>query len=117
VEPPNPVASTMDLPAETSKGRGAFDTGLHRRQWEFMKGASRGWLGADYSAASCSVQGQRAPQWSDAAHSNTWAAAHAYPVSAVGWAEMLNQGFSSLVLQLLKSRSGDVDGQGVGLGF
>jgi hypothetical protein len=30
---------------------------------------------------------------------------------------MHNQGFSGLVLQLLKSRSGDVDGQGVGLGF
>jgi hypothetical protein len=53
----------------------------------------------------------------DAAHSNTWAAAHAYPVSAVGWTEILNEGFSGLVLQLLKSRSGDVDGQGVGLGF
>ena len=59
----------------------------------------------------------RAPQGSNAAHSNVWAAAHAYPVSAVGWAEMLNQGFSSLVLQLLQGRSGYVDGQGVGLGF
>jgi len=53
----------------------------------------------------------------DAAHSSAWAAAHAYPVGAVGWAEMLNQGFSGLMLQLLKSRCGDVDGQGVGLGF
>jgi hypothetical protein len=30
---------------------------------------------------------------------------------------MLNQGFAGLVLELLKSRGGDADGQGVGLGF
>jgi hypothetical protein len=30
---------------------------------------------------------------------------------------MLNQGFSGLMLQLLKSRCGDVDGQGFGLCF
>jgi len=32
----------MDLPAGSGKGPWAIDIGLHRRQWEFMKGAS--WL-------------------------------------------------------------------------
>lgn len=52
----------MDLAPSAGKGNWAIDTGLHRRQWEFMKGASRGWFGADSSAASCSVQGQSAAE-------------------------------------------------------
>ena len=35
----------------------------------------------------------------------------------MGRPHVLNQGLTGLVLQLLKSRSGDVDGQGLGLGF
>jgi len=60
--PPNPIAATMDLPAGAGKDFSGFDTGLHWRQWEFMKGVSRGWFGADSSAASCSVQGQSAAE-------------------------------------------------------
>ncbi len=37
-----------------------IDTSLHRGQWEFMKGASPGWLAADAAAARCSVQGPSA---------------------------------------------------------
>ena len=40
MEPPNPVATTMDLPARAIKGNSPFDTGLYRWQREFMKGAS-----------------------------------------------------------------------------
>jgi len=39
--PPNPIAATMDLPAGAGKDFSGFDTGLHWRQWEFMKGASQ----------------------------------------------------------------------------
>jgi hypothetical protein len=60
MEPPNPVAATMDLPAGAGKLPGAIDTGLHREQRGFMKVASRGWPGSGSSAASCSVQRQRA---------------------------------------------------------
>jgi hypothetical protein len=40
MEPPNPVAATMDLLAGSGKEPRAIDTGLHRMQREFMKGTS-----------------------------------------------------------------------------
>ena len=60
VQPPNPIATTMDLPVWADKRSRVIDTSLHRGQWEFMKGASPGWLAADVAAARCSVQGQSA---------------------------------------------------------
>ena len=41
MEPPNPVAATMDLLARSGKGSSPFDTGLYRRQQGFMKGDQR----------------------------------------------------------------------------
>ena len=35
----------------------------------------------------------------------------------MGWPQVLNQGFTGLVLQLLQGRGGDQDGQRFGLGF
>jgi hypothetical protein len=41
MEPPNPDADTMGLPAGARNGHSRFDTALHRGQRGFMKGASR----------------------------------------------------------------------------
>jgi hypothetical protein len=35
----------------------------------------------------------------------------------VGWPQVLDQGLTGFVLQFLKGRGGDADGQGLGLGF
>jgi len=35
----------------------------------------------------------------------------------MGWPHVRDQGLAGLVLQLLKRRGGDADGQGLGLGF
>ena len=44
----------MNLAPSAGKGNWAIDTGLHRRQWEFMKGASQltpGWGGTSVQLA------------------------------------------------------------------
>ena len=53
----------------------------------------------------------------DAADGSTGAAAHAHPNCAVGWPQVLDQGLTGLVLQLLQRRGSDADGQRLGLGF
>jgi hypothetical protein len=40
MEPPNPVASTLDLPAQRSEPASRFDTARYRQQSHFMKVAS-----------------------------------------------------------------------------
>ena len=56
MEPPNPVAATMDLPSGAGKGGTPIDTALHGRQWPFMKGASRCWDHQQQQAIALRIQ-------------------------------------------------------------
>jgi hypothetical protein len=58
MEPPNPDAATMGTSHAAHKSSSAIDTGLHQKQWVFMKGAS--WSGAGRFWARAPLQLQRA---------------------------------------------------------
>ena len=61
MEPPNPVAATMDLAAGSGKVPRTIDTGLHRRQRAFMKGAS--WPPHHSRSTSSNSTARRTTSW------------------------------------------------------
>lgn len=63
------------------------------------------------------MERSRAPDRPDGAQRLNLEPPHQHPISAMGPVQVLDQGLTGLVLQLLQGGSADEDGQGFGLGI